>query len=81
MKKYKSLVFIFFWVFINFILFSVAYSCSYRWLIDECISANKSLTTKSIEDFVCIVWTQEEVTYQVIIDQEFKVLDDKLIYF
>lgn len=52
--------------------------CKYSWQIDQCISANDSGTTRSIEDFVCIVWTPEEISYQVVLDQLFKVLDDEM---
>jgi hypothetical protein len=65
---------------IIFTIFSVniAYGCEYKWMIDECMDANKTWTTKSIDDFVCRVWNYEEVAYQVILDQEFKVLDDEM---
>lgn len=81
MKKNKSFIFIFIWLLINSILFSSVYSCAYKGEIDACISANESWTTKAIEDFVCITWTPEEVAYQVIVDLEFKPLDEEMDLF
>ncbi len=52
--------------------------CKYSWQIDQCIAANDSGTTRSIEDFVCIVGTPEEIAYQVVLDQLFKELDDEM---
>ncbi|MFK7780476.1 MAG: hypothetical protein QM490_05080 [Candidatus Gracilibacteria bacterium] len=57
---------------------NITYGCSYKGEIDACIAANKSGTTKSIEDFVCRVGTYEEVAYQVVLDLEFKLLDEEM---
>ncbi|MDD2871249.1 MAG: hypothetical protein PHS49_04625 [Candidatus Gracilibacteria bacterium] len=74
--------FIFFLIFIHFITNSVsAEGCTYKGQIEQCIQANESGTTRSIEDFVCIVGTPEEVTYQVILDSLFKKLDDEMDLF
>ncbi len=54
-----------------------AWSCEYKWKIDQCIEA-QNWNTKSIEDFVCITWNKEEITYQVILDMEFKKIDKKM---
>lgn len=58
--------------------FAYAQWCKYQWQIDQCVAANDSGTTRSIEDFVCIVGTHEEITYQVVLDSLFKDLDDDM---
>lgn len=62
----------FFW-FTNFV-----YSCEYKWKIDQCNSANLIAKEKGIDDFTCITWTPEQVTYQVVLDLEFKKVDEKM---
>lgn len=52
--------------------------CKYSWQIDQCNSANENWSVRSIEDFVCIVWSYEEVAYQVVLDMEFKKIDDEM---
>lgn len=78
MKQRKYAYFMLLSILISLFSGSVAYSCEYWWQIAECYAANKSWTTKAIDDFVCIVWTYEEITYQVIIDWEFKLLDEEM---
>ena len=58
--------------------FAQAEWCNYKWEIDQCTKANDSWTTRSIEDFVCIVGTPEEISYQVVLDKLFKDLDDEM---
>lgn len=55
-----------------------AEDCPYLWEIEQCKSANDSWTTKSIEDFVCIIWTDEEIVYQIVLDKLFKKIDDEM---
>lgn len=62
--------------YINFV--DAEWGCSYSWEISQCIEANKSWTTRSIEDFVCIVGTSEEIAYQVVLDKKFKELDEEM---
>ena len=77
MKIYKILIYIFI-LFIFFINYAYWEWCKYKWEIEMCNAANESWTTRSIEDFVCIVWTKEEVSYQVVLDMEFKTLDEEM---
>lgn len=76
-KKYYIFLIIF-----SFFLSDWVYSnsnwCKYQAQINQCNSANKNGTVRWIEDFVCIVWTYEELTYQVILDMEFKKLDNEM---
>lgn len=53
-----------------------AYWCAYKWMITECMKAQWN--SKSIEDFLCIEWNITEVTYQVILDTEFKLIDEEV---
>lgn len=72
----KSLIFLIF--VISLFTVNFAFWCEYKWQIDECMAANKSWTTKSIGNFICRVWNYEEVAYQVVLDQEFKLLDEEM---
>jgi hypothetical protein len=77
MNKFKFII----WLIIFSLFFSTsvfANWCSYKSQIDQCNTANKNWTTKSIEDFVCITGTNEQVAYQVILDWEFKKLDKQM---
>lgn len=56
-------------------------SCSYSSQIEKCITENWKKATiwpKWIEDFLCIVWTPEKITYQIVLDEEFKKVDKKM---
>ncbi len=54
-------------------------SCKYAAQIQQCIEANKSWTTRSIDNFVCIVSAdRDRVAYQVVLDEEFKKVDEKV---
>ena len=77
MRKTKIIILIItiFFFSINFVFWN---SCSYQKEIDKCLDANKNSTTKSIEDFVCIVWSYEKIVYQVVLDGEFKEIDDEM---
>ncbi len=48
----------------------------YAWKIQECLDNQDS--PRTIEDFVCIQWSKEDIIYQVVLDQEFKKLDKKI---
>ena len=72
---YIILIFFFSLIFINF---AQADWCKYKSEIEECISANDAWKSRSIEDFVCIVGSDEEITYQVVLDKFFKDLDDEM---
>jgi len=52
--------------------------CKYQSEIEECLSANDEWTTRSIDDFECIVGTDEQVAYQVVLALLFKDLDDEM---
>lgn len=81
MRKYNLLIFIIWLLFFSFFNFNLVYwnwVCEYKWQINQCNEANKSWTTKSIEDFVCVTWTNEQVAYQVILDLEFKKIDNEM---
>jgi len=52
-------------------------SCEYKWQIDRCMKAQNG-SINSIEDFVCIPWNIDEITYQIILDMEFKKVDEKM---
>ena len=75
---YKFFIFLLCFFFISNVYWE---ECKYKSEIDMCDEANEKWTTKSIEDFVCIVWSHEEVSYQVVLDMEFKVLDEKMDLF
>ncbi len=53
-------------------------TCEYFSQIDRCMSAQENWSQKSIEDFVCINWNRAKVSYQIILDMEFKKIDDKM---
>ncbi len=57
---------------------NIANWCKYKWEIEECMDANMNWMNKSIEDYVCRVWSQEEIIYQIILDKEFKKVDDEM---
>jgi len=80
MKTYSIFTFIFFITIFSFFNTNIAFweLCKYSWQINECNSANIKWNTKSIDDFVCIVWTKEDVTYQVVLDEEFKKIDKEM---
>ena len=52
--------------------------CEYKSQIDQCNFANKKWNTKNIEDFVCITWNYEQIAYQVVLDLEFKKIDEQM---
>ncbi|MDP2090108.1 MAG: hypothetical protein Q8K30_00795 [Candidatus Gracilibacteria bacterium] len=72
---YLSFIFLFF-IYISEFVYSEG--CKYQGQIEQCVSANDNGTTRSIEDFVCIVGTNEEITYQIVLDTLFKNLDDQM---
>ncbi len=51
---------------------------SYESQIQQCIDANEKWTTRQIEDFLCINWSKEKILYQIILDLEFKEIDDQI---
>lgn len=72
----KSLIFLIF--ILSIFSFDLAQWCEYKSDIDECVSANKSWTTNSIDDFVCRVWNYEEIIYQIVLDWEFEIVDKEM---
>ena len=65
--------FIVFWVNLTY-----SESCKYLSKINECIEARNNWNTNSITDFVCINNTNEDIKYQIVLDQEFKKMDEKM---
>lgn len=54
-------------------------SCSYTAQIDDCISANKNGSQRSIQDYSCPSSKDEQfIAYQVILDKEFQKVDEKV---
>lgn len=50
--------------------------CQYKQEFEECLDANKSWNTRSIEDFVCIASNNYfEIMSQIILDKDFKKID------
>jgi len=52
--------------------------CSYDLEIQQCVDANLNGSSRQIENFLCIEWTKEQITYQIILDNEFKRIDDNI---
>ena len=52
-------------------------TCKYTSEIEKCMSA-QNWWEKAIEDFVCVTWNREKVSYQIILDMEFKKIDDDM---
>lgn len=81
MKKY-FLYILFTLCFCSFTLQSHAedvLSCEYAWKFEECKVANQNGSTRSIEDFICISSTSDEdILDQIILDVEFKKIDDQI---
>ena len=79
-KIIKIFIFSLFFVFLSSVN-TYSNSCEYTWKINECIEANKNMTYKSIEDFVCINWSSEnpeQIIYQIVLDGEFKEIDEEM---
>jgi len=74
---YRYLLFIIINIFF-FIWIQIAEWCTYQGEIDACKAANLTWNVNSIEDYVCIMWTDEEVAFQVTLDMDFKDLDDEM---
>ena len=56
-----------------------AMSCEYVWKFNECKVANQNGTSRSIDDFVCISSNNDEdILDQIILDVEFKKIDDQV---
>lgn len=53
-----------------------ASSCSYSWKINQCMDSQDNI--RSISDFVCINGSLEEVALQVVLDEKFKEIDEKI---
>lgn len=54
-------------------------NCEYAWKFEQCKVANQNGTSRSIEDFVCISSTKDEdILDQIILDVEFKKIDDQI---
>lgn len=53
--------------------------CEYVWKFEECKVANQNGSSRSIEDFICISSNKdEEILDQIILDVEFKKIDDQV---
>lgn len=80
MKKILSTILLFLFLF-NFVnakeeKFIVSDLCQYKSEFKECIEANKSWSTRSIDDFICLESPNYfEIMSQIILDKEFKKLD------
>lgn len=81
-KKYLILL-----SFFSFIFFSSVFaegeqielSCEYETEIEVCVSANAGWNAREISDFVCPTTdSMEEIAYQVVLDKEFKKVDEKM---
>ena len=82
MKKNKNTLL--FWIFIililSFIIYSKSYSkweCKYEEKISRCLNNNK-IWFRAITDFICVKWSKEKVTYQIILDEKFKETDKEI---
>jgi hypothetical protein len=54
-------------------------SCEYAWKFDQCKVANQNGSSRSIKDFVCISSSKdEEILDQIILDVEFRKIDDQI---
>lgn len=66
-------------------LLNISYSdentCNYTSEITSCLDANKAGNTRSIEEFVCIEWSREEIIYQIILDEQFSEIDDEVDWY
>jgi len=59
-----------------------AMSCEYTWKLQQCRVANQNGSTRSINDFVCISSNRdEEILDQIILDVEFKKIDEQVANF
>lgn len=92
-KKYLVFWFISLLILSVFII-NISYSeeewCSYQWKINECLAANLDWSYRAIEEFVCIksdnvkenveegVLYDEKIAYQIILDEKFTKIDDKI---
>lgn len=74
----KSILYTFFVFILGLWLFNSTYACEYLSEIEECVSANKNWSNESIQDYVCRVWNYEEIAYQVVLDMEFKPVDEEM---
>ncbi len=70
--------FILYFLFVLFFTVNVNAQCKYKDEIQQCKKANDSWTSRSIEDFVCIIGSPEEISYQIVLDWLFKELDDEM---
>lgn len=75
-------------IFSTFLIFSILFSsiffanasaiCNYSSQIEECQIANVNWNARSIEDFLCVSWLDEEkMVYNLILDDKFKPIDNK----
>lgn len=54
-------------------------SCEYAWKFNQCKVANQNGSSRSIKDFVCISSSKdEEILDQIILDVEFRKIDDQV---
>lgn len=73
MKKILLFILIASWIiFLLNISYSSSYMCNYSAKIKQCLEEKNK---RIIEDFVCIDWTKEEITYQIILDEKFNQID------
>lgn len=85
MKKFIAIVLL---IFINpinifaeskFWDYDLSSNCSYSWEFNECLQANLSGTTRTIEDFVCLPSTNYfDIMSQIILDKKFKEIDEDI---
>jgi hypothetical protein len=82
MKVIKNKIYILITIFFLFLfktvdIFATDNTCKYTSQIEQCMQA-QNWWEKAIEDFVCVNWNRAKVAYQVILDMEFKEIDDKM---
>ena len=49
-------------------------TCKYKDKIEECLKSDNKL---AIEEFICIAGNREQITYNIILDEKFKKIDEK----
>ncbi len=76
----KKNIFTFFVFIFVFWVQNVFWSCDYSAEIKQCYQANKSDSTREINDFVCLAkkWNPDYYSYQVILDKRFQEIDEKI---
>lgn len=80
-KKYITVTYIIIWLvsWAHYVYASDTMTCEYAAKFHQCKAANQNGSTRGIEDFVCISSPEdEEILDQIILDVEFKKIDEKV---